>query len=170
MRTLSEERLCNQILYKELVENSRHQVELYGVRNSQSKTSIYTKQGLVTTCLRVISEKFNPDFDDSPVDFFHKDFEKNEALILSYLKENYNDSRFRSLKWAFNFIVEDVLQYHNTKYWLRPDNQRFPLYENPVDRLLHCMNLVIEVNHPHYVKKKNKTLKKYALIAHEINK
>lgn len=170
MRTLSEEQLCNQILYKELIENSRHQIELYGVRNSNSKISIYTQQGFVTTCLRVISEQFNPDFKDSPFDFFYKDFEKNEALFLSYIKENYSDSRFRSLKWGFNFIVEEVLQYHNTKYWLSPDSVRFPLYENPVDRLLHCLNLVLEVNYPHYVKKKNKTLKKYALIAHEINK
>ena len=172
MQTLIVTQLNNKALLNELILNCRHQVAAHITRNSLKERTRIDKTARVILCLTMISENFNSDFQKSPFDFFYKDFDKNRAEFIKYLNNRYKTSgRLKEIIQAFNFIVNDVLPYHDTRHWISLEQDQFPKYENPADRFLLCMNLIVDVHYPTqrsggagFVKGK-----KYRLIAHKIN-
>lgn len=172
MQTLIVTQLKNKALLNEFILNCRHQVAAYVTRKSLKEKTRIDKTSRVLLCLTMISENFNPDFQKSPFDFFYKDFDKNRAEFIEYLNNRYKTSgRLKEIIQAFNFIVNDVLPYHDTRHWVSLEQDQFPEYENPTDRFLLCLNLIVDVHYPTqrsggagFVKGK-----KYRLIAHKIN-
>lgn len=73
------------------------------------------------------------------------------------------------MKREFLFILDEVLQFHNTKHWLDLDKTRFKEYANAADRFTTCLNAILDLYYPTYVQTQAKAAR-YELIAHEINK
>lgn len=170
MQTLIVTQLNNKALLNEFILNCRHQVATYVARNSLKERTQIDKTARVLLCLTMIVENFNSDFQQSPFDFFYNNFDKNRAEFLEYLNNRYKESgRRKQLIEAFNFIVNDILPYHNTRHWIPLEQDLFPKYENPADRFLLCMNLIVDVHYPTQRKFNFVQGKKYKLIAHKIN-
>lgn len=169
MQTLTSNQVCNQLLYRELKLNCIHQANVYCTKRSLKEKSANNKRSDVSFVLRTIVEQYNPDFKKSPFDFFYKDLDANKKLIFDHLEKTQSHIRSNQLKREFLFILDEVLQFHNTKHWLDLDKTRFKEYANAADRFTTCLNAILDLYYPTYVQTKAKAAR-YELIAHEINK
>ena len=136
--------------FKELVLNAEYQVNrIYTIRKSEEKhqARVYRTMARV---LNIISERYNPDFEKSPYDFFTNNFENNNKDFYDFMKKNYTRKVFGVLLTGYKFIVDEVIPRRNTAQWIDLEESRslFPTDLHPQDRLIYCLNRIVENQNP----------------------
>ena len=111
-------RIQHQAEYKELLANAEHQIKRIGLIKGNSKTRQDQQIRNMKRFLKLINENFNPNFTQSPHDFFILNVSENHEKFIEFVKSNHKSINIQRIFFnSYNFLINEVLPRRNTIQW-----------------------------------------------------
>ncbi len=160
-------RIQHQAEYKELLANAEHQIKRIGLIKGNSKTRQDQQIRNMKRFLKLINENFNPNFTQSPHDFFILNVSENHEKFIEFVKSNHKSINIQRIFFnSYNFLINEVLPRRNTIQWIGLESSEVEIFSfnenlSDQDRVILCLKRIVFNYHPLSTQKTAYALSRY---------